>query len=181
MIKYTIEDIKMERDFQLLSPKFQSYLVEFELYMLFKQLRVFNMNTQRTYELMAAGLVPHDMDLATPFIENMYIVTELFRGRAEKTARARHLWIGGHGISKVRRGSKLSQEMVYKALVEWESDLDKTGYQPCMQFLLHDNIFMHNFNRMLDNLFTMGDYNIRTNIKTIKETFGKEEVQGYGN
>ena len=174
----------MPRDYYLMPEFYQAYIVEFELNQIFKQLKQLNLNTQRTLETLAAGLLPHDMTLAVSFIENMFIVNEFFRGRAEKSALVRHIWLGGIGITRTRQISGSSQKFVYSVLIKWEEELKKANYVPTMQYLLSDRLFMQNLDSLLKTFKTFeGDYNVRTNVQTNKGgNFGKdEEERTYGN
>lgn len=156
-----VEHIRTPRTWVDIDPEMQSYFIEFECLLVFRQLLELNLKPSTVADIMALNLMKGDKVRMTKFREYLKITNQRYTNReAFTTALCRYLWVAGIGINKIMRLCHTSQTTVYKIAYEME-EAHKSGYFKNHYTQFVSQTFLNSLDNMMNALRTMEGYTAR--------------------
>ncbi|MER2006323.1 MAG: hypothetical protein ABS939_02625 [Psychrobacillus sp.] len=159
--KIKLEDIQTPRTWEELNTETKAFFVEFECFLVLRQLLELNLQPRHILDMVAVGLMKHNRDLLPSFREELiktndkYTHSDLFNATLCK-----YLWSAGVGINKIMKFTHMAQNTVYRIAYYMAAEQEK-GYFKSNYMHFMDKKFIENLDAMMNVLRTMDGLAVR--------------------
>ncbi len=156
-----MEDIKTPRGWDNIPQEMKGFFVEFECFLVMRQLFELNIKPQQVVDLLTVSLMSHDKDAAYKFRDQLiitnqkYIHKELFN-----VTLCKYLFVAGVGVNKIMRMVKMAQTTVYNVAYGMVEEIEEGRYKNhYTQFM--SEIFIENLDNLMNTLRTIDEMRLR--------------------